>query len=108
MIAGMACKTLALAAGQAFQRLAALLGDPSPDQCTHCSKTARHWGVQTSQCPLSWGHCKHLPDQLLADPCSLKVCVGSLIMLLRCPSAISNGLCLLRCLSSALLARIWA
>ena len=72
MAAGMTCKTLALAATQAFQQLAALLGDPSPDVCPLC--TTWYNGPQRPECPLSWGHCKELPAQLVADPCSLKVC----------------------------------
>ena len=74
--AGMACKTLALAARLTFTQLEELLGDPCPGTC----RVVQQWPAwqyssvrPAATCPYSWGHCDSLPSQLVTDPCSLKV-----------------------------------
>ena len=62
--AGMASKTLALAAQQTFRHLEAHLGHPCPSPC----RDSNSQGL----CLGSWGHAE-LPESLVSDPCSLKV-----------------------------------
>ena len=74
--AGIACKTLALAARLTFTHLEQLLGEPCPGTCTcRTLELGPAWSYRDVRptCPYSWGHGISLPDQLLTDPCSLKV-----------------------------------
>ena len=65
--AGMTCKTLTLAAQQAFKQLEVMLGEPCPGLCGRALD-------RPERCCWSWGHAE-LPAELVTDPGSLKVLV---------------------------------
>ena len=94
--AGMACKTLALAARQTFQHLEQLLGDPCPGICRALDSYPEwHYGDLRKKmtCPYSWGHCDSLPEQLITDPCSFKVAARP-PMLVTCEHCCTHSHCL--------------
>ena len=76
--AGMTSKALALAASIAFKQLAGLVQDPGVEHCGRCQDYLSAGKVPSyivESCPYSCGHSQQLPDALVRDPCSLKVCV---------------------------------
>ena len=83
--AGMAAKTLALAASEVLHRqLAPMLGSACPGDASLCHfaktedsikgmESPREYGFYSTCCPYSsCGHCGTLPAQLITDPSTLK------------------------------------